>query len=822
MPSKRPPKISTARLRALRQRLKNVIRDAGFGEPNIAERGASQEAGPFWAIEPTPLVIDGAEWSTLEAGLRQRARVANAYLVDAYDRQEVLRQGLLPPEVLLGDPFYRRQCLKLEPERDDPATVLRFDLVKTPSGWRVVRTRANTPASMSYAVQARRLLTQEASEFYDPLPDYHSIINLPLQLLDTLQQLAPSSVESPSIVVLTAGPHDPFYTEHSFLARKMGLPLAQGDDLLVIDNRVFFKTISGLEPVDVIYRRLNDAYIDPVVFPTDRETAGVAGLIQSIRAGKVVVANAIGTGVAESRALDVWLPRLTRFYLGESPLLPSVQTYTCGDNDHVDYVLENRDSLRILPIHDRPPLAQDSKKRPPLIDERGLADDVRLNPFSFVAQELTPGPAAGARREPIVTLSAFVLTVGRVSTVIPGGLVHLNGPDVPVDRVGVTTDAVVLRGSDAVVCEYPPETAAEDEPGPLLSHALGSRTAEGLFWLGRYLERAETTARMLSIIGDVALEEIPARERRVWLPLWQGILEATGHGSRRISARDAPAAALGGRLYWRMTLDSRHQSSILSSVRSALMNVRRLRDFVSPEAWYVLHRLAAHLDGLRHHGEQARWARPKAQAAAVISTLNDVNAFLGTADRTMLHDAGWRFLTIGLHLERVIMICSALRHVLGEKSAAAASADAPPGPRADNPELSALLRMLGSQDAYRRLYRNRSRRREVADFFLRSREAPRSLHFNLRQIEASVSAMGISQEATEPLRSAVAAMIARLNGLNPETDFEATPPANRELGEFLSDLLGDVGALHRLMSDHHFSHQAHVDDAERAEPVAAS
>jgi uncharacterized circularly permuted ATP-grasp superfamily protein/uncharacterized alpha-E superfamily protein len=822
-PVQRLPIISPSQQRAWRQRLRALIRDAGLADPGPLDPAQAPADGPFWELEPTPLVIDAAEWDGVAAGLRQRARFVNALLVDLYDRQEVLHQGIVPPEVILGDPYYRRPCLKLEPARNTPATLLRFDLVKTTAGWHVAQTRVNTPVGLSYAVQNRRFMTQEAGELYRRLPDHHSIINFPLQLLDALRQLAPRGAASPAIVMLTGGPQDPFYTEHSFLARKMGLPLARGDDLLVLDNCVYFKTIAGLERVDVIYRRLSDAHMDPVVFETDRETAGVPGLLQCIRAGNVVVSNAIGAGVGESRALDAWLPRLMRFYLGEKPLLPALPTYTCGDNDQLDYILENRGRLRVRPAHD--PRLDDPRVHAPspvLLDEHGLAAEVRENPFAYVAQELPVSvpidPAS--RKSPPFQLSTYVLAQGRDYAVLPGGLVRLGAEPPPIERVGVTADALVLRGEDATTCEFPPETVETDEPAPLvMHHALGSRSAECLFWLGRYLERAEATARMLAIIDDVMLEEIPARERRRWVPLWQGLLEATGHSTQRISARERPAAALAGDLTWRMTLDAHHASSIYSSVDSAIFNARKLRNYVSPEAWTVLHHLCLRLESFRRHGERVKPAHAKVQTtAAVNAVLADVNAFLSTAERTMLHDAGWHFLRMGLHLERATMTCSALRHVLGEKARGATTA----ATAGDNPELSALLRMLGSQDAYRRLYQTRSQPRHVADFFLRQPDAPRSLFHNLTQIDHALRAVDTAPDATAPVEAAVAALLQRMQALDPVRHFSPDPAAVRALDEFLTTLLNDLGAFHPLLSDHYFSHQARVADTMPAtEPALA-
>jgi uncharacterized circularly permuted ATP-grasp superfamily protein/uncharacterized alpha-E superfamily protein len=807
----------------LRARLRANIRDAGLTD--LALENATN-AGPFWELEPTPLVLPAAEWTELEVGLRQRARFINALLFDVYGGQLVLREGLLPPEAVLSDSYYRRPCLNLEPDRTRPATLLRFDLVKTPDGWHVAATHANTPIGLGYAVQNRRFLSQEASEIYRALPDHHSIINFPLLLLDELKKLSPRT-EDPAIVLLTAGPRDPFYAEHSFLARKMGLPLVQGDDLLVLDNRVYFKTIAGLEPVDVIYRRLNDAHIDPVVFSTDRETAGVPGLLHCIRCGHVAVVNAIGTGVAESRTVDAYLPRLMRFYLGEKPLLSAVPTFTCGDIDQLDLIIDAPHEFLLRPAHD-PRLGDKIKPIPDLLGPRGLAREVREAPFAYVAQKrLAPlALQPGAKNSPPFRFIAYVLAQEKDFVVMPGGLVHLGAEDPPCDRLGVTADAIVIQGSAAPIDENVDKllpasgaTAPPLVPSAAQGHAaLGSRAAENLFWLGRYLERAEATARMLSILDDVALEEIPAGDRRRWLPVWQGLLEATGHAAtQRVSLRTRPHEAFSSELARSMALDAQHPSSIYTSVRLATENARRLRDHLSPEAWVLLPPLVANLN-TAYRAQLGTISSPATKpitAKAVARVLVDLNAFLGTAERTMVHDAAWYFLRLGSHLERAIMTCSALRHALGAHHVKLA-------PDREAPELSALLRMLGSQDAYRRLYQAHSQPRFVADLLLRQGAAPRSLYHNLANILNRLRAIRNHGGEPNAAELAVEEMLGALRTLKFDQFFsgqagDAQNTKASPLGEFLAGLLARFHALYSLLSDHYFSHQARVAVSMQAE-----
>lgn len=815
------PSLHPAQRRTLRPRLRLSIRDASLTDLSHPDDASGRAANQFWKLEPTPLVLSAEDWAPLEAGLRQRARLVNILLGDLYDRQEALREKILPPEAVLSDPFYRRPCLGLEPERSNPATLLRFDLVRTADGWRCVQTRANTPIGLSYAVQNRRFMTQEAGDLYGAMPDYHSVINFPLQLLGALRGLSPSDRSSPSIVVLTAGPGDAFYSEHSFLARKMGLPLARGDDLLVLDNTVYFKTVAGLERVDVIYRRLNDGHIDPVVFSTDRETAGIPGLLQCIRAGRVAIANTIGTGLAESRVLEAYLPRLCRFYLGEKLLLAAPETYACGDPDRLEQILDQPDRLVIRPAHESPDnytVARPAHRRP-LLTAKGLDRVVRENPHAFVAQvepvalSLDGRRTGGRSRAEPFCLSTFVLTDDRSHDVFPGGLVRLGVSQPPVGRVGETADALVLFGShnSGGVADL-----ENHDPGePRRPSRLGSRAAESLFWLGRYLERAEATARMLAILDDVALEEIPARDRKHWLPVWRGLLEATGHSSAaRLDARSRPHETFSADLAWRLTLDPETPGSVIAACDSALYNASHLRDYLSPEAWSVLTRLNARLDVLRHrHIPTGRVAAAKARqlhaGEAERIVLDHVPGFHATADHSMLHDAAWHFLRLGVLLERAIMTCSALRHVL---AAHAKPGAVRPGHYRDNPELSALLRMLGSQDAYRRLYQARSQPRYVAEFFLQQPDAPHGLFHLVHEIKRSLLAIRQENDSSAPSGApelAAHGLLLFLLELKPTRHFvgdHELPPFNKLLSEFLDRLY----ALYPVFSDHHFSHQARL------------
>lgn len=816
--SHHPRPLSPAKLRPLRNRLRQSVRDAGLTDLSPTGQTAQK---PFWELEPSPVTIDPDEWDTLNQAIQQRARLTNAFLRDMYSRQSALREGIIPPEITLADPYYRRACLNLEPKRAAPASLIRFDLIKTVEGWQFTETHTNTPVGLSYAIQNRRFLTQEAGDFYRALPDYHSIINTPLELLGTLRELAPKKSRRPSIVFLTTGPRYPFYSEHSFLARKMGLRLAQGDDLLVSDNRVYFKTIAGLERVDVIYRRVNDTHIDPAVFNTDFETAGIPGLIQCIRAGNVIVANAIGSGTAENRALHAYLPALSRFYLGEQLLLPSIPTLLCHDNDHVDSILDNADQFELLPTHS--PRVGTRQGSPPTLRANRLPKIVRENAAHYVARpklkSLRSSPSPGSQEE--FRLSVFALTRRDHVSVIPGGIVNVGAPPYPRDRVGKCADVIVLsnhRSDSGSLADFEPdqETVTPERNIP------SSRAVHSLFWLGRYLERAETTARMLAILDDVSLEEIPAHDRKRWLPLWRGLLNATGHNDHKIDGRAPPAATLTGDLIWRMSLDRGHPSSLLNTVSSATSNARELREYISPESGSILTGIDLKLNDLARQSstsrnQPAREKRNELATRALRFVHTEINACLASTERTMLHDAGWHFLEIGKQIERATLTADTLLHVLtGAATVTTNRARRDSSTYRDNPELSALLRMLGSQDAYRRLYHRRSQPLLVAQLLIQQTSAPRSILHNLRKISQNLQGIHDSEKSSRsaPLQKELLHRITKLTTLELAPFFSEDAAIQKKYGleGVLDEIVESIGTLHQLFEDHYFSHQARFDD----------
>lgn len=812
--------------RELLQRLRDSLRegDLAFG---TGDATASSNAGE-WRLEPCPLILTPPEWRALEAATRQRVRLVQALLEDVYQSQTSLSNRLIPPELVLSDPFFRRACCNLPIGGKPRAPALRIDFIRTAQGWRSMQTFTNTPLGFFLCVQNRRLMAQEADTLYASLPQFHGVSDLPLRLLEALKAQAAPGVLSPSVIVLSSGPGDPYYAEHSFLARKMGVPLAQGDDLIVLDQRVYFKSIEGLEPVDVIYRRLHDAHIDPVAFPTDRSFAGVAGLLNCIRAGTVAVANSIGSGFAENRGIDAYLPKLTRTLLGERLLVPPLETFYCGDKDQLAHVLELGESVDLLPVHDSLPAHPIIGSQVRTLDRETLTKLVAKHPALFVGQGRAepvhhPTLTEGTPGSRPIRLSIFAFATNDGIRVIPGGLGVLGAlpgesillsqsldPSLdsmtpgaggayahPARTSGLSGQFPLAIGTccDVLVLRDDSETEdAEVEPASLHSRSLvlGSRAAENLFWLGRYAERAENTARMLQLMTDIGIEDLAASERDRWFVRWRSFLEATGHNLRKHHNEPRHAEVVARHV----ALHAENPSSMINSVELIWENARRARDFLSPECWRIISRLHTRIRTYARSDASPRAATD----AAIEEVLNLLPAMHGTIDRTMPSDAGLRFLRTGCRIERCITTAAALRFTFEEVE------DLQLPPHNAHPHLGATVRLLVSQDAFRRCYQAPATPALVAEFFLRNRESPQSIEHGLSLITGELENIGAEHGIPESPPRLANAHLRFVREIPLDAILTGSEP--RPLSEWFDELMQRLFALSDSIGDFYMNHQA--------------
>jgi uncharacterized circularly permuted ATP-grasp superfamily protein len=444
-------------------------RDVAFTQQGITFEIAGNDGGsgrdrPF-PLDLVPRIIPATEWEMIERGLAQRIRALNAFCDDVYHSREIVRDGIVPWELVLGCPQFRRAVHGVRPPGGIYCHVCGCDLVRDGDGiWKVLEDNVRTPSGISYVLENRLAMTRLVPELFAeysvrPVADY------PALLLEALREVAPSG-EGPRIVVWTPGPANSAYFEHAFLARQMGVDLVEAGDLTVRDNTCFVRTTEGLARVDTIYRRLDDDFVDPLEFRSD-SLLGVPGLTRAYRAGTVAIANAIGTGVADDKAIYRYVPEMIRYYLDETPILENVRTYLLQDPEELEFVLDRLDTLVIKPTGESG--GKGVFIGPSASDEEVAAQRNRVlaAPEAWIAQEvvnLSTVPtvtADGGLAPRHVDLRPFSVFGSRVRTV-PGGLTRVATGEgsmiVNSSRGGGSKDTWVLAGEpstaeQAVVAE---------------------------------------------------------------------------------------------------------------------------------------------------------------------------------------------------------------------------------------------------------------------------------------------------------------------------------------------------------------------------------
>ena len=372
-----------------------------------------------------PRIITASEWRHIEAGVKQRVRALNSFLHDIYHDRRILREGVVPSALVLGNPNYRKEMEGFPIRFGTYVHICGIDIVRDRNGmFCVLEDNARTPSGVSYVVENRHLMRRTFPDLMAGMR-LHPVDDYGRRLRAAMGEIAPESVADPQIVLLSPGIYNSAYFEHVFLAREMGVPLVEGADLLVEAERVYMRTTGGLRPVHTIYRRISDEFLDPTVFRSD-SLLGVPGLIGAWRAGNVTLANAVGTGVADDKAIYAYMPRIIRFYLGEEAILPNVDTHICGEPDGLAYTVDNLASLVVKPVGEsggygitigpRASAAELATARAALLAEPSNWISQPLIDLS-VAPTLTP---AGLRPRHL-DLRPFAVT-GRDTWVLPGGL----------------------------------------------------------------------------------------------------------------------------------------------------------------------------------------------------------------------------------------------------------------------------------------------------------------------------------------------------------------------------------------------------------------
>jgi uncharacterized circularly permuted ATP-grasp superfamily protein len=415
--------ISIEELQARAGRVDREFYNLGITFTVYSEADAIDRVLPFDVV---PRIITAAEWQWLEAGVKQRVAAINAYLTDIYGDQKVLKDGLLPPELVLGNANYREAARGISVAHNAYVNICGIDLIRDREGqFRVLEDNARTPSGVSYVIENRHMMLRVFADLFGGT-QVRSVDDYGMRLQQAMCELTGSVDADPSVVLLSPGIYNSAFFEHVFLAREMGVPLVEGRDLFVdSDDCVYMNTIGGAERVHAIYRRIDDDFLDPEVFRPD-SLLGVPGLVRAWRAGKVAIANSIGTGVADDKAIYAYMPRIIQYYLGEEAIIPNVETHLCREKEGLQYTLDHLAELVVKPVGESGGYGM-------LIGPKSTAAQIEefrgkliSNPANYISQptidlSVSPTVTPNGLRPRHVDLRPFAIT-GKDTWVLPGGL----------------------------------------------------------------------------------------------------------------------------------------------------------------------------------------------------------------------------------------------------------------------------------------------------------------------------------------------------------------------------------------------------------------
>lgn len=739
-----------------------------------------QGADRPWALDPLPFVLPAAEWQAIEAGVAQRARLLNELLADIYGPQRLLAEGHIPAELPFGHPNYLWPCLGMKPRGGAWLHTYAADLARAPDGrWWLLADRTQAPSGAGYALENREILEQVHPE---ALADMNVrrvrgfFGHLREQLLWSEEE-KPGG-EAPLAVILTPGPFNETYFEHAYLARQLGMPLVEGHDLTVRGDTVYLKTLGGLRRVHSILRRLDDDFCDPLELRGD-SALGVPGLLGALRAGRVMVSNALGTGVIESAAWLGFLPPVAERLIGERLSLPEVATWWLGEKPALEYVLANLDRLVIKPAYPNqrfePMFGREFQGRA----REMLVERLRNRPYAYVAQEhvrLSQAPVWKSAASTELGSRALTLRVYAVYTpqgfrVLPGALARVANESaadvVSTQRGGGAKDVWVLaqpsNPDGAQEDAFTPEQTGRWARLQRQDH-IPSRLVENLYWLGRYTVRAENNARLL-------LRTLGARSHAAE---WQHAQQI---------CRDLGAVAAEQEIF--DALRSREAQGLQADVKHLAWCASQVRNRLSARYWRGV-------VGLQRQMQEAMATRGSSREVYE-RVLLSLAALTGFSEEDMMQDEGWRLMRLGRRIERLQFVAGILAHQLES-------------PHATRPEtVEWLLDVCDSAPIYRARYLGAARLSQMLNLLLYDAAHPMSLLHLRRSVDRDLDdlARGLNGERERgvpdvPLLPQGAAE--RLDAAGAAGD-----EARAELAAALRDMLAGAGNLSESISRRYFA-----------------
>lgn len=736
-------------------RADRYLRDAGVFYRAYGSKGTGERS---WPLSHIPVLIDEREWQQLSAGLVQRADLLEAIVADIYGKNTLVQEGFLPPGLIASNPEFQRPLAGVKPATGHYLHFCAFEIGRGPDGnWWVLADRTQAPSGAGFALENRVATTRAFSDVYAETP-VHRLASFFGAFRDTLQTMKHSGDDR--IAVLTPGPANETYYEHAYIARYLGFMLLEGEDLTVVNGRIMVRTVAGLKPIGVLWRRLDSAYADPLEL-NQNSHIGTPGLLDALRAETVTIVNGLGTGILETRALLAFMPTICRRILGEDLQLPSIATWWCGQKSEQEHVAKHLEKMVIGPAFSRAPFFDDDGESVLGSSLRATAKDSISDWLStdgpkLVGQEVvtlstTPAWVGGKLTPRPMSLRVFAARTANGWQIMPGGFARIGASD---DVAAIAMQSGGAAADVWIVSDKPVERhtllPAEGSFTRNMPGSLPSRAADNLFWLGRYIERAEGALRIL----------------RAW-------------HARYAEAADPDQPLLADVSEYLAALDIDTEEpvpeTLLRNIDSAVYSASNIRDRFSPDGWLALNDLA----------KTARRFRMTVAAGddashAMTILLRKLAGFAGLVHENMYRFTGWRFLSLGRYIERGLHLTRLLGHMSG--------------PEAPDGALDMLLEIGDSVMTHRRRYNVNTARLTVTDLLALDPLNPRSILFQVNEIHREVEQLpnAFINGQMSPFYREAMRLHSGLAVMTPETmNGDVYKKLEREL-EALSDLLAQT------------------------------
>jgi len=694
-----------------------------------------------WELDPFPQLITAREWETINAGLIQRAELFDLLLKDIYGPQKLIKNGIVPQELIYLHPGFLRTCVNVKLPGTQHLVLYAADMARGIDGrlW-IISDRTQAPSGSGYALENRFAMSSV-------LPELFSNLNVKRlsPYFDALQQalfiVAPRNTDNPRVVVLTPGPDNETYFEHSYLAAYLGFTLVQGNDLMVKDNYVWLKTIDGLEKVDVILRRLDDVYCDPLELKSD-SLLGIPGLVQVVRKGNIAIANPLGSSIVESAGLVPFLPAIAKHFLGTDLILPTIATWWCGHAKEMTYVLANLKTLVVRKIFRNIAGTHSAIDGASLsiTQAEELKQEIKANPYLYVGQEKinfssTPSWLDGKIEAGHSLFRSFLVSHNNSYITMPGGLTRTNTSAnsfiISNQLGGISKDTWVLSADEAdeqpVNLQLNPDTLQNKT----LKRSLPSHTAENLFWVGRYTERVINNARLQRTVMQRLLQSnktFVADDESTEAVLLQTVTQCTYTFPGFFEENPAKREELYGKPWTELTevLYNEKRNGSLSHNLSLLKNaVYSVRNFWALDTWRVLRQM------------EDEWNKTKSDKHSdhlrMISSIDSLNtsmfAFLGMNRESVRREQGWNIMDLGRKLEQSLYLITLLRSVFQQKKEE----------QTEHELLESVMIAGQSLITYRYTYRDHLQLPLVLELLMLDTNYPKSLAYLVKKIKRYIS-----------------------------------------------------------------------------------